>query len=251
MVGDRQVPVNVAVEINGNLKEMMTVFASPPIEGKPNPDDPGVFKVVPGEMPPTDGEWHTMYFLPGVHDLGKKAFPIRANKKYFINGDVWIDGGFSSKKKHAPNARIYGLGVISGRKIGWREVDTGKACKPMHLFGEGAQLEGVVIVNSPHHSLMGLSRNPDKPVIMRNVKTHNWRTNTDGIHIFGHGIVEDCFIHGQDDCHYCGSASQRAIFRRMVYWHDGCPYRKPDPLWYDTPLPQQPTAPSMITGCPW
>ena len=52
----KQVPVNVAVEINGQTDEMITVFASPHLTDKPQPDDPGVVQVHPGTQPPADGD---------------------------------------------------------------------------------------------------------------------------------------------------------------------------------------------------
>ena len=40
------------------------------IKSKPSQEDAGVQTVEPGEEVPTDGEWHTLYFLPGIHDIG-------------------------------------------------------------------------------------------------------------------------------------------------------------------------------------
>ena len=48
----------------------LTIFANPFIEDKPSEGDEGVHTVAPGEKAPTDGEWHTLYFLPGTHDIG-------------------------------------------------------------------------------------------------------------------------------------------------------------------------------------
>ena len=56
----KQVPVNVAVEINGQTDEMITVFASPHLTDKPQPDDQGVVQVHPGTQPPVDGDWQTL-----------------------------------------------------------------------------------------------------------------------------------------------------------------------------------------------
>ena len=48
----------------------LTVFANPFLENKPSLDDAGVLSVEPSEQAPTEGDWHTLYFLPGVHDIG-------------------------------------------------------------------------------------------------------------------------------------------------------------------------------------
>ena len=48
----------------------LTIFANPFMEGKPSVGDEGVRTVSPGEEAPTEGDWHTLYFLPGLHDIG-------------------------------------------------------------------------------------------------------------------------------------------------------------------------------------
>lgn len=218
---DKQVPVNVAIEINGQTEEMMTVFASPHLADKPRPDEPGVFMVEPGSPPPVDGEWDTLYFMPGVHDLGKKAHPLRPGKRYYIPGDAWVDGGFGEGHDNlAEGAKIFGLGVISGRRIGWHEVEQRTADKLLHLFGPDTVLEGITFIDSPHHTWMAGSKDPERPTIIRNIKCHSWRQNTDGLHIFGSGIAEDVFFHAQDDGHYVASTADRVRFRRWVYWRD-------------------------------
>lgn len=217
----RHVPVNIAVEINGQTEEMMTVFASPHLEGKPNPDDPGVFKVLPGTPPPSDGDWQTLYFMPGVHDLGRGALPLQSGKNYYIPGDAWVDGAMGMPRVRADGAHIFGLGVLSGRKLGWKEVKNGdRGGRPIELLGKNTVLEGITIINSPLHTIMAGSDDSDQPTVIRNVKMHNWRVNTDGIHFFGSGIAEDCFIHSQDDSHYVAGGAAMVRFRRMVYWRD-------------------------------
>ena len=89
-------PCLVAVDIDGQMDAQDTgkgykgppihtisLFANPLLAGKPKPDDPGVLTVKPGETPPADGPWTTLYFLPGVHDVGL-AFPLHANRQYYI-----------------------------------------------------------------------------------------------------------------------------------------------------------------------
>ena len=85
-------PGLIAVDIDGKMDNQDTgkgykgppihtisIFANPLLDGKPKPDHPGVRVVKPGETPPSDGPWTTLYFLPGVHDVGL-AFPLRANR---------------------------------------------------------------------------------------------------------------------------------------------------------------------------
>ena len=53
----------------------LTIFANPFIIGKPSGEDTGVRSVVPGQEVPSEGDWHTLYFLPGIHDIGL-SFPV-------------------------------------------------------------------------------------------------------------------------------------------------------------------------------
>ncbi len=70
-------PSLVAVDIDGQMDNQDTgkgyqgpplhtisIFANPPIDDKPQPNDPDVRTVRPGEMPPSEGDWKTLYFLP-------------------------------------------------------------------------------------------------------------------------------------------------------------------------------------------
>jgi hypothetical protein len=126
-------PCLVAVDIDGQMDAQDTgkgytgppihtvsIFANPPLAGKPKPGDPGVFTVKPGEKPPSDGPWTTLYFLPGVHDIGL-AFPVRAGRQYYLPGDAMVYGTFSSRKwGEGKNIRIFGYGTLSGARGGWR-----------------------------------------------------------------------------------------------------------------------------------
>merc|ERR1712110_611360 len=65
----------------------VTIFANPFLDNKPSLDDEGVLQVTPGEMPPEEGSWHTLHFLPGLHDIGH-SFTVHQDKSYYIPGDA-------------------------------------------------------------------------------------------------------------------------------------------------------------------
>jgi len=123
-------PCLVAVDIDGQLDGQHTgkgykgpplhtvsIFANPPLAGKPKPGDAGVVTVKAGERPPSDGDWTTLCFLPGVHDVGV-AFPLRANRSYYIPGDAIVYGTLSSTKwGEGKNIRIFGHGTLSGARL--------------------------------------------------------------------------------------------------------------------------------------
>merc|ERR1712241_786154 len=100
-------PVLFTVDINGQMEDQdpgwnprtggvydgppmhtVTIFANPPLS-QPSLTDPGVHQVSPGQEAPTDGPWHTLYFLPGLHDIGLD-FMIKATRSYYISGEAVV-----------------------------------------------------------------------------------------------------------------------------------------------------------------
>ena len=130
-------PVLFTVDINGQMDDQdtgklpnnrgyydgppihtLTIFANPFLS-KPSLEDPGVLQVSPGQEAPTEGPWHTLYFLPGLHDIGLD-FLIKANKSYYIPGEAVVYGTLSKDEKlegNGENIHIYGHGTLSGDKI--------------------------------------------------------------------------------------------------------------------------------------
>ena len=96
----------------------VTIFANPFL-APPDLEDPGVVKVSPGEEVPSEGPWHTLYFLPGIHDVGLE-FLIHANRSYYIPGDAVVYGTLSKDENthgYGENIHIYGHGTLSGDRL--------------------------------------------------------------------------------------------------------------------------------------
>ena len=231
-------PCLVAVDIDGQMDERNTgkgykggpihtisLFANPVLAGKPKPGDPGVLTVKPGEIPSSDGAWTTLYFLPGVHDLGL-AFRLRANCQYYIPGDAIVYGTLSNTKwGDGHHIRIFGMGTLSGARVTHPkyvkpelgEKEHGRY-RPVELVGAtDATVEGVTIADSATHSLMLIhpykAGHPNKVLW---TKIFTWRVNGDGINPFGNTLIEDCFIRTQDDSLYVSGLG----IRRTVLWND-------------------------------
>lgn len=229
-------PCLVAVDIDGQMDEQdtglgykgppihtLSIFANPPLEGKPKPSDPGVLAVKPGETPPSDGPWTTLYFLPGVHDVGL-AFPLRANCQYYLPGDAIVYGTFSNTKwGDNNNIRIFGLGTLSGERITHPKFENPPATergsyRPIELLGTiDTRVDGITIADPAFHAIMLVSPfTPGHPNVIEWTKIISWRVNGDGINPFGNTLIEDCFLRTQDDSLYVGGLG----IRRVVLWND-------------------------------
>jgi hypothetical protein len=231
-------PCLVAVDIDGQMDAQDTgkgfkgppihtisIFANPPLLGKPKPSDPGVLAVKPGETPPSDGPWSTLYFLPGVHDVGL-AFPLRANCQYYTPGDAMVYGTLSNRKwGDGHHIRIFGLGTLSGARLKHPKYVTPKVSekehgryRPIEVVGTtDTRVEGITIADAATHSLMLVSPYKEgHPNEVKWTKIFTWRANGDGINPFGNTLIEDCFIRTQDDSLYANGLG----IRRTVLWND-------------------------------
>ena len=231
-------PCLVAVDIDGQMDgqdtgkgysgppvHTISLFANPPLAGKPRPGDPGVLAVKPGERPSSDGPWHTLYFLPGVHDIGL-AFPVRAKRQYYIPGNAIVHGTFSNTKwGDGKGIRIFGHGTLSGARLKHPEYvrpevppEEHGRYRPIEIVGTtDTVVEGITLADSATHSLMLIHPYEEgHPNRVAWTKIFTWRVNGDGINPFGNTLVEDCFLRTQDDSLYVNG---RGI-RRTVIWND-------------------------------
>lgn len=228
----------VAVDIDGQMDgqdtgkgykgppiHTISIFANPPLVGKPKPGDPGVLAVKPGEKPAPDGPWKTLYFLPGVHDLGL-GFPLRPDRQYYVPGDAMVYGTLSSRKwGEGKNIRIFGHGTLSGARLKHPEYVQPKVpekehglYRPIEMIGTtDTRVEGITIADSATHSLMLVHPyKPEHPNEVKWTKIFTWRANGDGINPFGNTLIEDCFVRTQDDSLYVNGLG----IRRCVLWND-------------------------------
>ena len=204
----------------------LTIFANPVIEDKPDITDPDVFLVEPGTEPPETGTWSTLYFKPGVHDVGK-GFRVYRDKRYYIPGDAIVYGTLNNNRDWSSgrNIRIFGHGTLSGARIPHPDDDPAPApdaedwhYKPIDIVGvRNTVVEGITIADSAMHSLMLIGPYvAGSPAIVRWTKIFTWRANGDGINPFGNTLIEDCFIRTQDDGTYVNGHG----IRRVTYWTD-------------------------------
>jgi hypothetical protein len=215
---------NTGKDYSGPPIHTVTVFANPLISDKPDPDDPDVYAVQPGQTPPETGSWNTLYFMPGIHDVGL-SFRLHKDTNYYIPGDAIVHGTFNNDTtwSDGSNIRIFGHGTLSGERI-VHPGDLGEPEANWHLYRpieivgpSNTRVEGITIADSAYHSLMLINGySPATPTDIRWVKIFTWRGNGDGINPFGNTLVEDCFLRTQDDAFYTDG---RGI-RRCTIWND-------------------------------
>jgi len=205
----------------------LTVFANPVLVNKPQPDGERVLYVEPGgALPANDGTWDTLYFSPGVHDIGTNNL-IFENRSYYIPGDAVVHGTFNNMAEpfRGANIRIFGHGVISGERFTHPKdqdpvvpAERYFEYRPIQILGASdTVVEGVTIIDPAMHALlMSSAFNPDAPTKTRWVKVFSWRGNGDGTHAFQNGLIEDCFFRTADDSIYVGGIA----IRRCQFWND-------------------------------
>jgi hypothetical protein len=226
-----------AVDIDGQMDEQHTgmgydgppihslsVFANPVIQGKPSLNDKQVYYVKPGEEVSPKGDWKTLYFLPGIHDIGL-GFELHPEKQYYIPGDAIVYGTFYNYGKWAKghDIKLFGCGTLSGLKLKNPSLITPKPVKfekyhPIHIDGaRNVLVEGITLEDPAYHSVMLINEpKPDQPSKVKWLKILGWRKNGDGINPFGNVMIEDCFIRTQDDGCYANGLG----IKRTTFWHD-------------------------------
>ena len=211
---------NVAVDIDGQMENQNTgewpgapihtisIHGNPVLGNKPATNDAGVLLVTPGTPPPPTGSWTTMYFLPGIHDLGTN-YQVYANKKYYIPGDAIVHATFNNHNNGGDGTgiRIFGHGTLCGERFKhWREIDPSGALsymqRPIDIANcKNARLEGITIADSANNSVLFNSWTYDanSTNVVTWLKIFTWRVNGDGGGCGVNNDVNNCFMRTQDD----------------------------------------------------
>jgi hypothetical protein len=166
-------PHNLSVELNGESRRVLNLFAAPLERDVPSPDDPGV-----------------RYFAPGrVHDAGEVT--LRSGETAYIAGGAVVRGAF--RASGGRGVRIRGRGIVDGTHLpeGVRMVTLDSV--------RDALVEGVTFLNSGTWTVVPFLSDGFRA---DNVKILNWRTGSDGIDLVAtsHAVVENSFVRANDDC---------------------------------------------------
>ena len=166
-------PSNLSVEINGDIKRPLFIFANP-LENDP----------------PKAGDSNVLYFEGGkIHEAGE--IKVGSGQTVYIAGGAIVRGRI--RAEGAENARVIGRGILDGSH---RDYKT----QMVKLSGcSDIELNGITVLNSYGWTLVPVKSDN---VRIANVKVIGWRDNDDGVDIVGcrNLTIASCFLRTKDDC---------------------------------------------------
>ena len=195
-------PGQYTVVFNDNVNKALHIFANPLETDVPDPNDPNVYYIGPGE-------W--------VID----AIALEDNQTLYISGGAVLHSIVSVA--NADNVRICGRGIIDGSDYpAWNQSGS-YARVPIDLnHSKNVTVEGIILANSNCWNLNSYS---SKNVTIDNVKIISGRQNGDGFTFQSctNHTVTNCFARTWDDSlvlkNYSGS-TKGITFRNIQIWTD-------------------------------
>lgn len=195
-------PGQYTVVYNNNVNKATHIFANPIETDVPDPNDPNVFYIGPGE-------W-TM-----------DAIALEDNQTLYISGGAVLHSVISVSGSE--NVRICGRGLIDGSDYpAWNQ--TGSTARvPIDLnHAKNVTVEGITLVNS---NCWNFNSYASKNVTVDNVKIISGRQNGDGVTFQSctDHTVTNSFVRSWDDSlvlkNYSGS-TKGITFRDIQIWTD-------------------------------
>jgi FG-GAP-like repeat len=213
---------------DADLTNPMLVFANPMETASPNPTDPSVLSVRPGlsvrtgdAVPQPSALQNTIYFSPGIYDLGLTPLTIGSNETVYLAAGAYVKGFFAFALG-AHNASIKGRGILSGQDLPKAQcIQTTAGCPDM-VLGRGdvrnLLVEGITFIQSPFYNV---TINGGSGNTVDNVKVIAWLGNSDGIQAsFGPqdtgSVIENSFVKNGDDS--IKLTSSNLLVHHCVVW---------------------------------
>ncbi|MBP5728857.1 MAG: hypothetical protein J6Y48_17445, partial [Clostridia bacterium] len=195
-------PGQYTVVFNGSVNKALHLFANPLESEVPDPDDPNVFWIGPGE-------WTI------------DAIALHDDQTLYISGGAMLHSIVSVT--NAKNVRICGRGILDGSDYpAWNQPGS-YARVPINLdHSKDLSVEGIIVANSNCWNVNSYS---SKNVEIHNVKVISGRQNGDGFTFQSctNHTVTDCFARTWDDSlvlkNYSGS-TKGITFRNCQIWTD-------------------------------
>jgi hypothetical protein len=166
------------------IKHMLAVFIDPPETGRPDPAAAGVVTFGPTTTATQLTSAATIRFPPGYHNL--RSFPADAPltdgiltlahaQRVYLESGAFVDGLIATSNTQTDrNQRIHGRGILSGRLHPWYNKPgyTGPRYQQIVRLGQDATIDGVTIMESPSHGIVGGNR-----TTIRYMKMLGWHSN--------------------------------------------------------------------------
>lgn len=194
-------PVQLSLELDGNLERPLFIFANPPEQRPEKLDAPNL-----------------KYFAPGKIYRADKIALTNGQTLYLAGGAV-VQGYL--RASNAANFKVVGPGVLDGS---YRQ--TNKTAMVQFTRCQNVELRDVAILDSFGWTvhLHGSSN-----VLVAGIKQVGWRANSDGVDIDAcrDVRVENCFLRNADDCVAIKSTKRKDGFdlveniavRRTSFWN--------------------------------
>jgi len=206
-------PAKLAIEINGDKKNPLFIFADGSESNVPAKNAKGV-----------------LYFEKGVHQIGTTVIPDSI-KQIYLEGGAYVIGAFKISSK-SDGFILNGRGIISSEmypKIqnaqrattpDWKEKNPHNI-EFTNREGKNILVEGITITDGPMYGLIVRQSN----AIVRNCKFFGWYFNCDGVSTGDYGLVEDCFFRCNDDA--IKVYPNHFVARNCVFWQNdnGAPFQ--------------------------
>jgi hypothetical protein len=187
-------PQDLTVEFNGDLGQVLHLFAYAPEKDVPNPGDPGLH-----------------YFGPGLHEAG--VIDLKDGETLYLAPGAWVRGCVRSVNSR--NVRIRGRGVLDGSGL---DALRAASAPPNGSYGNpayslwnhnmvyfdkavGASIEGITIFDSRAWTVLVRGC---RTLHIDGIRILNPSVNygDDGIDIVSSSdvLVENAFVRTNDDC---------------------------------------------------
>jgi hypothetical protein len=189
-------PRKLCIECDGDLTDVLFLFANAPETDVPSPADPSV-----------------VWFGPGIHEIGK-YYPLKPATTYYLAPGAYLRGSFAGG---GDGTRVIGRGVLSGADYPWPghlQEKNADRVDLVKLAGDNLELAGVTLVDSPYYAIIAGGRNNR----FHDLKILAWHFNTDGISAGPGARIDDCFLRVGDDAFKPFVSDTR--ISRCVLWVD-------------------------------
>ena len=192
-------PANLFVEVDGEKRNPLFIFANPPEVDAPSPSDPNV-----------------LYFGPGIHDIGVSggaAQKIAVGKTVYLAGGAYVKGTLKTTGGSGTTT-IRGRGILSGLGIPGYSAYHGM----IEATRGTLKVEGITILDAPqgYQGIIAYG----KGSVLENVKMLAWAMESDSGLLGPNSRITNCFFKINDDV--LKPLQPGMLFKDNIVWQQMC-----------------------------